>query len=66
MFLQDVLKTYDQGKYIDEYKLLLLTSLRDVFNTFLRRTAKTVIYRKVYLDRTSEKFMFSVQNLQEW
>ena len=66
MFLQDVLKTYDQGKYIDEYKLLLLTSLRDVFNTFLRRTAKTVIYRKVYLGRTSEKFMVSVQNLQEW
>ena len=66
MFLQDVLNTYDQGKYIDEYKLLLLTSLRDVFNTFLRRTAKTVIYRKVYLGRTSEKFMVSVQNLQEW
>ena len=57
--LQDVFKTYRQ------VKLSLLTSLRDVFNTFLRRTAKMVIYRKIFLGHTSEKFMVSPQNLQE-
>ena len=59
-YLQDVFKTYHQ------VKLFLLTNLRDVFNTFLRRTAKTVIYRRICLGHTSEKFMVSVQNLQEW
>ena len=39
--------------------------LQDAFTTFLRRTAKTVIYRKICLGHTSEKFMVSVQNLQE-
>ena len=39
--------------------------LQDVFTTFLRRTAKTVIYRRICLGHTSEKFMVSVQNLQE-
>ena len=58
-YLQDVFKTYHQ------VKLFLLTSLRDVFNTFLRRTAKTVIYRRICLGHTSEKFTISVQNLQE-
>ena len=58
-YLQDVFKTYHQ------VKLFLLTNLRDVFNTFLRRTAKTVIYRRICLGHTSEKFMVSVQNLQE-
>ena len=58
-YLQDVSKTYHQ------VKLFLLTSLRDVFNTFLRRTAKTVIYRRICLGHTSEKFMVSVQTLQE-
>ena len=58
-YLQDVFKTYHQ------VKLFLLTSLRDVFNKFLRRTAKTVIYRRICLGHTSEKFMVSVQNLQE-
>ena len=59
-YLQDVFKTYHQ------VKLFLLTNLRDVFNTFLRRTAKTVIYRRICLGHTSEKFMVSVQNLPEW
>ena len=58
-YLQDVFKTYHQ------VKLFLLTNLRDVFNTFLRRTAKTVIYRRICLGHTSEKFMVSVQNLRE-
>ena len=57
-YLQNVFKTYHQ------VKLFLLTSLRDVFNTFLRRTAKTVIYRRICLGHTSDKFMVSVQNLQ--
>ena len=58
--LQDVLKMYHK------VKLFLLTRLRDVFNTFLRRTAKKVIYRRICLRHTSEKSMISVQNLQEW
>ena len=40
--LQDVFKTYHQVKGF------LLTRLPDLFNTFLRRTAKTVIYRRIY------------------
>ena len=35
-----------------------------LFKTFLRRTAKTVIYKRICLGHTSEKFMVSVQNLQ--
>ena len=35
-----------------------------LFKTFLRRTAKTVIYKRLCLGHTSEKFMISVQNLQ--
>ena len=58
--LQDVLKTYHQ------VKLFLLTSLWEVFNMFVRRTAKTVVYRRIHLGHTSEKFMVSVQNLQGW
>ena len=57
--LQDVFKTYHQ------VKLLLLTRLWGVFNTFLRRTAKTVIYKRIYLGHTLEKLMVSIQNLQE-
>ena len=40
---QDVFKTYHQ------VKRFLLTSLRDVFNTLLRCSAKTVIYKRIYL-----------------
>ena len=58
--LQDILKTYHQ------VKVFLLTHFRHVFNTFLRRTAKTVIYRRICLDHTSNKFMVNVQNLQDW
>ena len=61
-YLQDVFKTYHQ------VKLFLLTRLRDVFpfNIFLRRTAKVVICKRTCLGHTSEKFMVSVQTLQEW
>ena len=58
MSLQDLFKTYHQ------IKLFFLTRLREVFNTFLRRTAKTIICRGICLGHTSEKFMISVQNLQ--
>ena len=58
--LQDILKTYHQ------VKLFLLARLPDVLNTFLIRTAKTVIYRRICLGYTSKKFMVSVQNLEEW
>ena len=56
--LQDVLKTYHQ------VKLFLLTSLWEVLNMFVRRPAKTVVYRRIHLGHTSERFMVSVQNLQ--
>ena len=46
--LQDVLKTYHQ------VKLFLLTSLWEVFNMFVRRTAKIVVYRKIHLGCTSD------------
>ena len=59
--LQDVFKTYHQ------VKLFLLTCLQKVFYTFLRRSfPKTVIYRVICVGfTTSQKFMISVQNLQE-
>ena len=61
-YLQDVLKTYYQ------VKLFLLTRLWEAFDTFLRRSfPKTIIYsRGICLgNTTSDKFMVSVQNLQE-
>ena len=58
--LQDVFKTYHQ------VKLLLLTDLWEAFNMFLRHTAKMVVYRRICLGHTFEKFMVSVQSLQEW
>ena len=59
--LQDIFKTYHQ------VKLFLLTRLWEAFNTFLRRSfPKTVIYRGICPgNTTSDKFMVSVQNLQE-
>ena len=60
-YLQEVFKTYHQ------VKLFMLTRLRGVFSTFVRRSfPKTVIYRGVCLGTTtSEKFIVSSQNLQE-
>ena len=59
--LQDIFKTYHQ------VKLFLLTRLWEAFNTFLKRSfPKTIIYRGVCPgNTTSDKFMVSVQNLQE-
>ena len=57
---QDVFKTYHQ------VKLLLSTDLWDAFNMFQRHTAKMVVYRRICLGHTFEKFMVSVQSLQEW
>ena len=62
--LKDVFKTYHQVKLL----LFVITSLRPlrhVSSTFLRRTAKTVIYGRICLGQPSEKFMVSVQNFQE-
>ena len=57
--LQDVFKTYHQ------VKLFLVTRLWEAFNTFLRRSfPKTIIYRGICPGNT-DKFMISVQNLQE-
>ena len=58
--LRDTLKMYNQ------VKLFFLTCLRNVFKTFLRHTGKKIIYRRICLVHTPEKFMVSVQNLQEW
>ena len=60
-YLQDVFKTYHQ------VKLCLLTRLWEAFNTFLRLSLpKTIIDRGICLGNTvSDKFMVSVQNLQE-
>ena len=33
---------------------------------FLRRTAKAITHRRIYLGHISDKFMISVQNLQKW
>ena len=45
--------------------LFLLTRLQDMLKAFSRAHAKTIIYIKLYLGRASEKFMVSVQILQE-
>ena len=60
-YLQDIFKTYHQ------VKLFLLTRLREVSNMFLRLSfPKTVTYKGICLgNTTSEKFMASVQTLQE-
>ena len=41
-------------------------SCKNVFKTFLRCSAKKVIYRRICVGDTSEKFMVNVQNLHEW
>ena len=55
--LQDVLKTYHQ------VKLFLLTSLWEVFNMFVRRTAKTVVCRRIYMDAYLEPGRTSTMEL---
>ena len=67
--VQDVLQRYPQDvfKKYHQVKRVLLTRLWEVFNMFMRRSfPKTVIYRWICLgNTTSDKFMVSVQNLQE-
>ena len=58
--LQEVFKRYHQ------VKLFLLTRLWDVFSAFLKCTARTVIYWRICLGHTSDKFMVSVETLQDW
>ena len=45
---------------------IFMTSSRGVFNTVLKRSAKTIMYRNTCLGHTSEKLMIRVQNFQEW
>ena len=47
-------------------KTLSIRMINLVFSTFLRRTAKSIIYRKICLGHTSDKVMVRVKNLQEW
>ena len=67
--LQDVLQRYllDVFKAYHQVKLFLLTRLWEAFNTFLRRSfPKTTLYRGIWpSNTTSDKFMISVQSLQE-
>ena len=66
--LQDVFKTSSRGlaKLSSRRFQDVSSSFREVFNTFLRRTPKTVIYRGICLGHiTSNKVMVSVENLQE-
>ena len=62
--LQDVFKMYHQVKTVP-----VSTSPRclwDVFNTFLRHTAKMIIYRKTSLSHTHEKPNVRVHYFREW
>ena len=66
--LQDVLQRYVQDifKAYHQVSLFSLTRPREVFNTFLSSFPNAAIYRGICLGKTtSEKFMVSVQNLQE-
>ena len=61
--LQDLFKTYHP------VKLFLLTRFQNYFETysknFLRCTATTFTYRKIFMGHISEKLMVNVQNLRE-
>ena len=62
MFLrchQDVFKTYYQ------VKLFFLTCLEGLFNAFLRRIAKAIIYRNIWLGHISEKSLVRIQIFRE-
>ena len=63
--LENAFKTYSrrQGKCLQH---VLRRIIQLVFSTFLRHTEKTIIYRKICLGHTSEKFLVRVQNFQEW
>ena len=62
MFLrchQDVFKTYYQ------VKLFFLTCLEGLFNAFLRRIAKAIIYRNIWLGHISQKSLVRIQIFRE-
>ena len=66
-FLQDVLpRRFHKTSSRCIILLNFLTRLWDVYNTFLRLTVRMVIYSRICLGHTSEKFMVSVQNLRGW
>ena len=62
--LQDVLQRCLQHIFntYHHVKVVLSTRLREVFNEFLRRNAKAVVYRRICLGHIAEKFMVSMQN----
>ena len=64
--LYDILKTFSRRIIKLNCSCSTVLRLRDVFNTFSRFNAKTIIHRKICLGETSEKFMVRVQNFQEW
>ena len=57
--LQDVSKSFHQ------VTLFLLTRPQDVFETYSTRFSD-ILRRRICIGHTSEKFMVSVQNFQEW
>ena len=68
-FLQDIFKKFSrrlQDFFMTSLKCIIIntssTPLWDVFNTFLRRTSKTIINKTICLDHTYDKFMVRVQN----
>ena len=66
--LQDVFETSSRSLANTSWRHLqdvLLKSRWEVFNMFVRRTAKTVVYKRIHLGHTSEKFTVSVQKW-EW
>ena len=60
--LEDVFKTSSRRLG----KMFSRRIIRLVFSSSLRRTGKMIIYRKIFLGCTSEKFMGGVQHFQEW
>ena len=68
-YLQDVFKTFSRRLQnifkTSSRRIIKLNCSVLVFKTFLKRTTKTIIYRRICLDHTSEKFLVSVQNVQE-
>ena len=60
--LQDLLQRYPQDVFKTYHYVKLLTSL---VNMSSRSIAKRVLYKRICLVHTSEKFMVRVQNLQE-
>ena len=66
--LQDILKTYSRhlGKISSKRFQDISSSETVLVNKSSRSIAKTVIYKRICLGHTSQKFMVIVQNLKQW